>query len=363
MRIVLFISALSGGGAERVVCNLANHLSKRGHNIEIMTMGSRMPAEELDTGIKEIVLLSNEEKSNVIKNNIKRIVRLKQFMKKENVDAYVVMLPKLIQMMLFFAGTTNAPIIVSERADPSKYSMQTQRGIRMLISRASGIVFQMEDASRWYAPYLSEQICKRIIPNAINPTFIRPPYTGKRERTVVAAGRLNQQKNFGLLIRAFAKNSKDFPEYRLIIYGQGEKLDELKKLASELEVDDKVDFPGYVENMAEHLEKASMFVLSSNYEGMPNALMEAMAVGVPCISTDCDGGGARFLIENGVNGLLVPKEDVDVMADAMKRIINEKELAEYISHNARKLQEELSAEKIYGQWEELIKEVVEKGLR
>ena len=106
-----------------------------------------------------------------------------------------------------------------------------------------------------------------------------------------------------------------------------------------------------------------MFVLSSDYEGMPNALMEAMASGLPCVSTDCGGGGARFLIRDGENGFLVPKGDEEALADAMRKILSDKELADMLGNNARKLQETLAPEKIYGEWEAFIKEIVEKSKR
>ena len=104
-----------------------------------------------------------------------------------------------------------------------------------------------------------------------------------------------------------------------------------------------------------------MFVLSSDYEGMPNALMEAMASGLPCVSTDCGGGGARFLIENGENGILVPQRDEDALAAAMEKILSDETLAAKLGENARKLQETLAPEKIYGEWESFIKQIVERN--
>jgi glycosyltransferase involved in cell wall biosynthesis len=177
---------------------------------------------------------------------------------------------------------------------------------------------------------------------------------GEREKVIIGAGRLNSQKNFPLLISSFAQIAKDFPGYKLRIYGKGALLESLQSLAKEKGVGDRVEFPGYVPNMPEVLEKASMFVLSSDFEGMPNALMEAMASGLPCISTDCGGGGARFLIEDGENGLLVPQKDEVAMAEAMRKILSDDAFANKIAENARKLQENLAPEKIYGEWEKFI---------
>ena len=353
------MSALSGGGAERVTCNLANYLSDFGHKVEILTMGDSAAAEPLRERIRYLPLLTNAEKKNAIINNVKRIVRLRKYMKKQIVDAYVVMLPVTTELMLRFSGLTSAPIIVSERADPKVYAKKTQSALRNLASRASGFVFQTEEAKSWYEPYLkgTEAV---VIPNAINPAFIRPAYEGEREKVIVGAGRFNGQKNFPLLIRAFARIAENFPEYKLVIYGQGGLLESYQSLIEELGIGGRVEFPGYVPDMPARLEKAGMFVLSSDYEGMPNALMEAMASGLPCVSTDCGGGGARFLIRDGENGLLVPIGDEVAMAEAMEKVLSDEALAATLGNNARKLQETLAPDKIYGEWEAFIKQVVKE---
>ena len=340
-------------------CNLANYLSDFGHKVEILTMGEAPAAEPLRDNVTYSPLLRDEERSNPLGNNVKRILRLRRYMKKEAVDAYVVMLPVTTELMLRFSRLTKAPIIVSERADPKVYAKKTQKKLARLASRASGWVFQTEEVASWYAPHLKGTPA-RVIANAINPVFIRPAYEGEREKVILGAGRLTEQKNFPLLIRAFARIAPKFPEHKLVIYGKGGLLDSLKALAAELGVGERVEFPGYVPDMPARLEKASMFVLSSDYEGMPNALMEAMASGLPCVSTDCGGGGARFLIENETNGLLVPQKDEEAMAAAMERILSDEAFAASLGNEARKLQEVLAPEKIYGEWEKFILKTVEE---
>lgn len=357
MRITLFISALSGGGAERVTCNLANFLTGRGHRVEILTMGQAPAAEPLAEGIREIPLLLDKERMNPLFDIAKRVFRLARYMKKQKVDAYVVLLPVPTLLMLGFAFLTKAPIIVSERADPTVYSKKIQKSLQKMCKKASGWVFQTEEAQAWYEPHLKGTEAK-VIPNAINPAFLRPVYKGEREKVIIGAGRLNGQKNFSLLISSFAAIAEEFPEYKLRIYGKGGLLESLQNLAKEKGIGDRVEFPGFATNMPEVLERASMFVLSSNYEGMPNALMEAMASGLPCVSTDCGGGGARFLIRDGENGLLVPQKDEKAMAEAMRKILSNSEFAEKLSQNARKLQEELAPEKIYGAWEQFILKMI-----
>lgn len=358
MRISLFISSLSGGGAERVVCNIANYLSAAGHKVDILTMSETEAAEVLREDIRHIALLSKAERGLSPVNNLKRIARLGKYMKHQNVDAYVVFLPRTTMLMLSLRKLTKAPIVASERVDPSSYPEKLQKQLQKVCAKADGYVFQTDEAADWYAPYL-KGVAYEVIPNAINPAFIRPKYEGEREKTIVAAGRFSQQKNFPLLIRAFAKVADKFPEHRLVIYGQGNLLESYQSLAKELGVAQRVEFPGFVADMPQRLEKAGMFVLSSDYEGMPNALMEAMALGLPCVSTDCGGGGAKFLVRDGENGLLVPQKDVDAMARAMDKILSDQEFAKKLGGNARALQETLAPEKIYGQWEAFIKKTVQ----
>lgn len=341
-----------------MVCNLANYLSDFGHAVKILTMGDAPAAEPLIEGVEHVTLVSNEERSNFLLDNVKRIFRLCRYMKNEQVDAYVVMLPRTTQLMLGLSFLTKAPIIVSERADPTVYSSKTQKNLRKLASKASGWVFQTNEARDWYLPHL-RGTSQKVIPNAINPVFLRAPYTADRERVIVGTGRLNEQKNFALLISAFALIANKFPEYKLVIYGKGSLLESLQSLAHEKGIADRVEFPGFVSDMPQRLEKASLFVLSSDYEGMPNALMEAMALGLPCVSTDCGGGGARFLIQNGENGILVPQRDELKMAEAIQKILTDKELAEKLGNDARKIQQTLAPERIYREWEQFILEQIE----
>ena len=194
--------------------------------------------------------------------------------------------------------------------------------------------------------------------NAINKEFITAEYSGPRNKQIVSSGRLTEQKNHALLIKAFAGITAKYPAYKLVIYGDGPLRKDLELLASNLGIADKVSFPGYTTEIRKKIERSSLFVLSSDFEGMPNALMEAMALGVPCISTDCKGGGARFLIKNGTNGLLTPIGDVEALQTAMEKILSDQFFADNLSHNAHKLCETHSPEKIYAEWENLIKKVV-----
>ena len=359
MKISMFIGSLTGGGAERVICNLANFLIRNGHQVTIVTNVEAGGFYELDSRIRRYILLYDKEKKNPLSNFFHCMKKLEKYVTENSSDHYVVFLPLTTVMLLSLRKNISGRILVSERGDPEQNSKLMKFLLKRLIGNADGVVFQTDVVKAWYEPYI-RNIESIVIPNAINPSFLKPKCKGDREKVIVGVGRLSNQKNFPLLISSFAKISNKFPEYKLVIYGKGGLLDSLKSLAKEKGVGDRVEFPGYIPDMPEKLEIASMFVLSSDYEGMPNALMEAMALGVPCVSTDCGGGGARFLIKDGENGLLVPQRDEEKMAEAMEKILSDEAFAYKISENSRKLQKTLAPDKIYGEWEKFILKKIEE---
>ena len=357
MDITLFIGGLSNGGAERVTCNLANYLVGRGHAVNILTMSDVESSYDLSPDVSRTILLKNKEHKSFLYNSIIRIVRLLKYLRCSQTDIIVVLLPVTTILLLSMKWFSKSRIIAAERSLPSVYSNKIQSLLKKVAYRADGWVFQNEEQKKWYERAGVQKGV--IIPNAINSSFIKLPYDNKRNCDIVIVGSLTRPKNHELLISAFSIISKEYPEHRLVIYGKGEKLAELQSFTKRMGITDKVNFAGYSTNVGERIINSCLFVLSSDYEGMPNALMEAMALGLPCISTDCDGGGAAFLIEDGVNGLLVPKGDVDALANAMRRMLSDRKLAESCGRNAHKICERLAPEKVYGQWEEFIKEVSE----
>ena len=353
MRITLFIGSLSGGGAERVVCNLANYLSKKGHEVTVLTV-SDQKTYELSRSVKH-----GETGSKLphIIINLLRLLRMNRYFKKTSVDLYITFLPELNNLILSQKKSIKCPIILAERADPNTYCSASRKN-RVLFSkyykRADGYVFQTEDAKEYYENHNIDVTNSRVISNAINPEFVCEPYKGERRKVIVGAGRLTAQKNFPLLINAFHAISNKYPDYTLEIYGDGELKTQLCELVNDLGLNEKVKFLGYVSNIKEYLQSASLFVLSSNFEGMPNALMEAMALGVPVISTDCPAGGSKNLIKDGENGFLVPVGDVEHLSKSIDLILSDNDLCCKIGTEARKVADRLSADKIYGMWEEFI---------
>ncbi len=360
MKLTFFIGGLYGGGAERVCCNLASFLSDKKHDIEILSMAEEEQTYPLNADVKVTPLIKNSERKNGLYNFVLRYNRLRRYMKSQKeVEAYVVMLPITTIMMLMLRGKTKSKLIASERVDPNSYPKWQKILLKKLAKRCDAHISQTDVIRSWYGNSLTEDKAK-IIPNAINPDFLVPPYDGERKKNIVAVGRLNPQKNFKMLINAFNEVQKSYPDYTLTIYGKGAEEENLKNQVAQLGLTDKIKLPGQVNNVGEVIKDSAMFVLSSDYEGMPNALMEAMALGLPCISADCGGGGARALINNGENGLLIPIGDCDALIKAMTKLLEDKAFAEKISKNAVKIQQKLAPDVIYGKWEQVITDTVNK---
>lgn len=195
----------------------------------------------------------------------------------------------------------------------------------------------------------------KVIANPITSS-IPDPYDGEREKRIVAVNRLSQQKNIFMLLRAMKRVLDVFPEYILEIYGKGEQQAELEKFSKELKISDNVKFMGQKANVQTYIVNASVFVSSSDYEGMSNSMLEAMAIGLPVVCTDCPIGGARTVIKNNINGILTPVGDDKKFADAIIDLLSNPKKADKLGKNASLLREKLSAEIIAKKWEKLLKD-------
>lgn len=361
MKIVLFIGGLSGGGAERVVANLSNYLADKGYQVEILTMIYQEKHYDVNSGVLIKPLLYEHERKNVVLDFIKRYYRLARYMQFSNCDCYIVFLPITILMMLSLKFLTKSPIIASERNNPKSYGFLLKTILNIYKNKASGWVFQNREQSVWYNSEKSN-FDSIIIQNAINDAFLNCNVEiNNRRKTIITVGRLNKQKNQLLLLKAFNQISNKFPDYCLEIYGKGEEYNCLNEYVNSHNLSKKVQFYGYVSDIPRIIKNSSLFVLTSDYEGIPNALIEAMSLGLPCISTDCDGGGARLLINHGQNGLLVKKDDVDELIAAMDRVLSNDDYAMQLGKNAYSIRNILSPDIIYSKWENFMLAVIAKS--
>lgn len=356
MNITFFVDSLAGGGAERVACSLANYFG-RNNQVTILTMMETKENYKLDSCVEVQHLVSLNDKYGFIKKNYIRYKKLKEYIKRNHSDLYIVFLPITICLFLHFKKYIDCPVIISERNDPNSYSNVLKRVLLFYSKRANGIVYQTNQAKDWYEKN-GVNVSSRVIPNAIREEVMNiTPFEGVRRNAIVAVGRLNEQKNYELLIDAFGNISKLDENVVLEIYGDGPKKEELILKVKRMNLEDRVIFKGFVSDVLNSIRSAKIYVLSSNYEGMPNSLMEAMAIGLPCIATRCPCGGPEFLIQNNINGLLVDVNDVDMLYASMLRLLKDGLLADRLSAEARKVNELLNQEVIYQEWEEFINKI------
>lgn len=350
MKIMFIIPRMVGGGAERVISVLANEFVNRKIGVKIlMTSGSDM-AYKLDDRIEVIQI--GERSGGSLWKRIIRIIRMRKVFRNNPGDILVAFEPTTAFFACLSKMGLKRKLVSSERNDPKSFE---NGKIREYAYRHSDkVVFQTKDAMQ----YFSEDIQKKgiIIANPITEN-LPEVYTGKRKHTVVAAGRLVEQKNHVNLFYAFRDFLHHYPDYVLHLYGQGELEQDLRELAEKLNIKESVIFEGFHENILNEIKDAGMYVLSSDYEGISNSLLEAMAMGMPVISTDCPSGGSKMCIQNGVNGILVPVAQSGALAAAMEKIASSEDFATQIGKEATKVRDRFSMQNIVEQWIELLTEL------
>lgn len=356
--IVMVTRNMLSGGSERVISILANNYAEKGIKVTLILTDPQEMCYELNPEIKVIPL--ERKKGNPAVNKLKKYKRIRQLIKAEKPDIVLSMPEEIgIFVNLIMLGS-GIPVVVSERNNPKvmpyKKATRIMRKISYLF--ASGFVFQTQEAASFFSKRIQNKGI--ILKNPLNIENIPERFTGERRKVVVGTGRLFEQKNFPLLISAFSEFYKTHSDYKLLIYGEGHKRAELEALASKMLEPGSWEMPGRTSNWQDKAKDVKMFVLSSDFEGMPNALIEAMATGIPSISTDCPSGGSRELIENNVNGILIPVGDKNAMVEAMCKLADDNEFAETLSQNGVKLQESLNSEVICKKWYDYFERIIKR---
>lgn len=346
---IVFLSYLHGfGGAEKQIVMLANFMANQGHDVTLFSISVDNNCYQLDRHVKYHFL--PDRKINALRI-ITRYRDIKRELIKIKPDVTVSFWFQSAYLTAMMRKNVTGKIIYSERGDPGDKEYRGMLGWirKMVLLRIDGFVFQSKGAQRYFRQ--SVQSRSTVIPN---PVFIKAedfPEVKERKKKIVAVGRLHPQKNQKLLIAAFSLIVDQFPGYILEIYGDGELKDELQRQIDELHLADKVFLKGTSKKIHELIYDASLFVLSSEYEGIPNTLLEAMALGIPCISTDCRPGGAREIITSGKNGYLVPLNDKEKLADKMRQVLVNTQQTQAITNEAVKISQIYSPDVIYKEWQ------------
>ncbi|WP_218970597.1 glycosyltransferase family 4 protein [Alkalihalobacterium alkalinitrilicum] len=350
MKKVFFVmNTMRAGGAERVVSLLANNLVVKGQDVSIIVTSNDNSFYKLNNKINYCKLGCCSKDLNLfnkLKTNFLEILKLIRVLKREKPDVVITFIRNIPTIIA--CKVAGIKVIVSERNNPI-YDPPNKvwRFLRRIIYPfANGFVFQT-DAVKGYFD-LNIQKKSVVIPNPVNEEL---PIcnNNKKRKVIVSVGRLSKQKDHATLIKAFGIVRKTFTDYELIIYGEGNLREDLLEMIENLGLKDSVFLPGNAKNLYSEICDASVFVLSSKYEGFPNALIEAMALGLPVISTKCNYGPSE-IIKNGENGFLVEVGDYEELAKKINYVIKNKSISEKIGNNAYAIRDKLSTEKIIKKW-------------
>lgn len=359
-KVAFYCGSLIKGGAERVFVNLAEYFYKEGYDVCIITQYKKEDEYTVSPAIGRVLSDLTEEETGKSRfcNFFRRLFKLRRILKTVKPDIVLTCTAKSNFMTMAASTFLKTKVVVSIVADPKmEYDTKAIRLIaRTYFCFADGIVFQTKEARAFFPAYIQKKSV--ILSNALNPQFLRERYAGEREKEIVAVGRLDDNKNHALLICAFAEIADRFPEYRLVIFGEGECRGRLESLIAEKSLSARVFLAGVTADVAGSIERAALFVLPSNTEGMPNTLLEAMALGLTVISTDCPCGGPRELVRQEENGLLVPVGDADALAKAMESVLSNPAKAEEMGRNAQKIQEQLRPEAANRSWKDYFEKVL-----
>ena len=355
MKIVFVSQPLSTGGAERVVAALANKFFEMGNEVKIIVVDNGdANVYYTNPGIEFIHIA---KPSNPLIDLLYRARVMRKYFKTYKPDIILPFTTQKNVSTLLAILFTRHKVIVSERNNPYKDPKSKLLRIlrKLLYCTADGFVFQTQGAQAFFSKSIQKRSC--IIENPLSES-LPLPWEGEREKNIVMVNRLDPQKNIKMAIDAFDKVYQKHPEYFLEIFGKGPLEEEIKQYIFAKGLSDKVFLRGFCSCVTEKIRNAGIFLITSDFEGMSNSLMEALAMGLPCISTDHPTGGARALIKDHENGILIPVCDLEKCVTALEELMDDKLLRERLSKNAIKLRSDLSIDKVANMWIDYIKKIV-----
>lgn len=346
------IASLGGGGAERAMTQLADALVDQGVEVHLVTWAGSASGDfyPVDPHVHRYKLNSDTARPGLVRRltrGLSVITCLRALMRRIAPDCVLSFIDQ--SNVLTLAAATGLPVrvVVAERIDPrANDTLGRGWALARLLTyrRAQLVVAQTDVVATWMARHW--RVRTTAIPNFLRPL---PEPMNERQPSLLSVGRLVPQKAFDVSIRAFASTAQRHPEWQYVILGEGPCREEWMNLCHRLGVSGRVRFAGVVDNVEHWLAQASIVVQPSRFEGFPNAVMEAMAMGVATISTDCPSGPAD-LIEHMHNGVLVPVDDVQAVAQAMDQLMSDPALRQLLGSRAMSVRETLSPPSIMAKW-------------
>tara|TARA_R110000744_G_scaffold376553_1_gene490858 strand:+ start:538 stop:1626 length:1089 start_codon:yes stop_codon:yes gene_type:complete len=358
-KICFIIPALSSGGAERVLSNLANFLTED-YDVHIITLSYNEAFYKLDPRISlhhcTLYIKPSTSTLAALRSNwslLKTIIKISRENKFQLLIGFMTTANILSIISSKFLGIS---VIISERNNPSMENTPKIWKIlrRSLYKLANFLVVQTEPIKQFYLKTVNKNKIV-IVPNPITMNISSKQLPHKEDNIILNVGRLCPQKAQDILIRAFALTQNN--GWKLIIAGEGEDRSKLEKLINELKLIDKVKLAGRVKEIAQIYTQAKIFAFSSVYEGFPNALIEAMYFGIPCISTDCPTGPAELIVD-GENGFLTPINHVEEFAGKLEILMTNKDLREKFADKSAEAVSQFDIKNVAEKWKLLIEKCI-----
>ncbi len=368
MNLLIFIYSLNSGGAERVTAHLANHWATQGWRVTVVTLtSSASDFYQLDPTVRRIGLdVAGHSRSALagMAANLRRVAALRRVLREVRPDVALAMMSTAnVLLALAMFGMSGVVAVGSERIHPPRIPLgRAWEALRSrLYSRLDAVVALTSESAQWLRQHTRARRVP-VIPNvAAWPLPIQAPTMALPARepgqhVLLAVGRLERQKNYPSLIQAFQQLADAFPDWRLVILGEGSQRQALEAQVTAAGLQARISLPGRAGNVGQWYEAADLYVMSSRFEGFPNTLAEAMAHGLPAVSFDCDTG-PRDIIRHEVDGLLVPAADVPALASALRRLMADEALRQRFGERAREARERFSMARVAGMWEALFEEL------
>lgn len=359
MKILFVNTDIGYGGAEKMIVWLANQCVEHGHEVTFFTYRDEREMQPLSTKVKHVHVQLENEGAGL--SMFKTIMHLHKFIRKEQFDVGIAFLSPSILRLAIAAIGTKIKLLFSHRADP--YYRVLNKSLKLKVfghlnkwafNRADYYVFQTKMAQKYFCQNIQNR--STVIANPIHPLVRTIERKGNVEKRIVTVGRLDlKQKRQDILIEAFNIITDKYPEYVLEIYGSGEDEIAIKNMSKS---NSRIKLMGKTDKVGQVIQNAAVFVLSSDFEGIPNALLEALSIGVPCVASDCSPGGAAMLIDNNVNGLLVPRSNAKAMAEAISFMLENSQKSENMAIKAMNVNKTYSENIISEKWVRVIENLI-----